>query len=347
MTMPATMRALQLRRIDGLEEVELPVPHPETDEILVRTRATTICTSDLNDIHCNPFDAKLPRVLGHEGAGAVAAVGDQVRGFAVGDHVAAHPVVPCGRCESCRRGFRHLCDHMGHLGLDRDGTFAEYFAIRADRARVLPDSVDASVGALLEPVAVCLEAVHRASIGPRDGVLVVGDGPFGIIISRLCLQQHPRCAILVGHHDFRLNQVPEFTQLNAKRLPDLPAAVLEASGGQGVDVAIAAAGTPESARLCLDSLRPRGRVVVFASISEPVPVDLFRLQFRELAILGSCNDDELVDEALGHLSDPRLRLDSLITHRVPFPEWRRALALASERKEGALKVAITFEGGPQ
>ena len=345
MTIPPTMRALQLRRIDCLEEVELPVPRPQADEILVRTSATTICTSDLNDIHASPFGGTFPRVLGHEAAGIVAAVGDDVDGFAVGNSVAAHPVIPCGRCGSCRRGLRHLCDDMGHLALDRDGTFAEYFPIRADRARVLPDGVDIAVGALLEPVAVCLEAVRRARIEPGDNVLVVGDGPFGIIIGRLCLRQHPGRAVFVGHHDFRLDQVPEATRLNAKRVPDLPAAVFEASGDQGMDVAIVTAGTPEAARLCFDSVRPRGRIVVFSSIAEPVPIDLLRLQLRELEILGSCNDQELLDEALECLSDPRLRLDSLITHRVPFGEWRRALTLASERKEEALKVAITFEEG--
>ncbi len=343
MSLPATMRALQLRELNCLKEVEIPVPSPRRNEVLVRTLATTICTSDLNDIQWNPFGGRIPRVLGHEGAGVVAAVGGDVGSLAVGDRVAAHPVIPCGSCDSCRRGLGHLCDDMGHLALDRDGTFAEYFRIPADRARVVPDDVDIAVAALLEPVAVCLEAVRRARIAAGENVLIVGDGPFGIIIARLCLRQRPARAILVGHHDFRLNQVPEAVRINARRVPDLPAAVSEAAGGRGIDVAILAAGTPKSTSLCLESLRARGRMVVFSSIPEPVTIDLLRLQFKELEILGSCNDEGYLDEALCYLADPALRLDSVITHRVPFADWRRALSLASERKEEALKVAITFD----
>ncbi len=347
MSLPATMRALQLRELNRLEEVEMPVPSPACDEVLVRTLATTICTSDLNDIQANPFGGKIPRVLGHEGAGVVAAVGDEVREFAVGDRVAAHPVIPCGRCDSCHRGLGHLCDDMGHLALDRDGTFAEYFCLPAARARGLPDGTDIAVAALLEPVAVCLEAVRRAQIAVGENVLVVGDGPFGIIIARLCLRQRPARVVLAGHHDFRLSQVPEAVRINARDVADAAAAVSEATGGEGIDAAIVAAGTPESAGLCLESLRARGRMVVFSSIPQPIRIDLFRLHVKELAILGACNDEDLLDEALGSLADPALRLDSLITHRVPFRDWRRALTLASECKGEALKVAITFEGVPR
>ncbi len=159
----STMRALQLQAIDRLVEVELPVPEPKADEVLVRTVATTICTSDLNDIAHNPFGIALPRVMGHEGAGVVAALGEGVSQFHVGDRVAAHPVIPCRTCENCRRGLGHLCSHLGHLGLDRDGTFAEFFCIRADRARRIPPAVEFAAAALLEPVAVCLEAVRARS----------------------------------------------------------------------------------------------------------------------------------------------------------------------------------------
>src|SRR5207244_10026457 len=113
--------------------------------------AATICTSDLHDLARNPFAIALPRVLGHEAAGVVAACGAQVRELAPGMRVAAHPVVPCGACAECARGFGHLCARLGHLGHDRDGAFAEYFIQRADRVRRLSDQVPATVGALLDP----------------------------------------------------------------------------------------------------------------------------------------------------------------------------------------------------
>lgn len=335
------MRALQLRGIGDLVEVELPTPRPGAGEILVRTAAATICTSDLADIARNPFGIRLPRVLGHEGAGVVAAVGEGVRGFRVGDRVAAHPVIPCGRCETCGRGLGHLCEQMGHLGVDRDGTFAEYFAHPAWRARRIPEGVGFETGALLEPVAVCLEAVRRGRVGPGEGVLVVGDGPFGIIIARLALRERPRVVVVVGRHDFRLGQVPEAVRINERSVADAGRAVLDASGG-GVDAAILAAASPEGAELALGALRPRGRLVIFSGLAFPVALDLFRVHVRELEILGACNDEGYIDEALGLLSDARLGLGSLVTHRVPFAEWRRAFALAGGGKDEALKVALVF-----
>src|SRR5215831_17528633 len=115
-----TMRALQLQAIGKLSEVRLPVPRPKPEEVLIQTVAATICTSDLKDLAYNPFGIALPRVLGHEGAGVVAAFGDQVHSLKAGERVTAHPVIPCLACDNCRRGLGHLCSNVGHLGLDRD-----------------------------------------------------------------------------------------------------------------------------------------------------------------------------------------------------------------------------------
>jgi len=339
----ATMRTLQLQAIDRLVEVQRPVPKPKPDELLVRTVATTICTSDLNDIAHNPFGMALPRVLGHEGAGVVAALGEGVSEFHVGDRVAAHPVIPCRACENCRRGLGHLCSNLGHLGLDRDGTFAEFFCIRADRARRLPAGVTFRYGSLLEPVAVCLEAVERGRISADDTVLVVGDGPFGILLARLVRLRQPREVILVGHHAFRLSQAPKAVALNGRETPDVLGAIRDANGGQGVDVVFLATGSPTAMELALASLRARGRVVVFSALSGPPTVDWFRLHTQELDILGACNDQDLIDPALACLANPVLELNSLVTHHLPFADWRRAFDLARHGKDEALKVALVFE----
>jgi threonine dehydrogenase-like Zn-dependent dehydrogenase len=256
------MRALQLQGLGKLVEVESPVPEPRRDELLVRTVATTICTSDLNDIAHNPFGIRLPRVLGHEGMGLVTAVGETAGEFRVGDRIAAHPVIPCRACEACRRGLGHLCSNLGHLGLDRNGTFAEYFCIRGDRARRVPAGMESCSAALLEPVAVCLEALNRGRLQPGDTLLVVGDGPFGILIARLALTCKRRRIILVGRHDFRLQQVPDAITINQKRTPDVLAAVREANDGSGADVAVMAAGTQAALDLSLAGVRARGRVGV-------------------------------------------------------------------------------------
>ena len=323
------MQALQMRRPGELALTTLAVPTPGPRDVLIRTLAATICTSDLHDLAHNPFGIQLPRVLGHEAAGLVVACGVEVRGIIPGLRVAVHPVVPCGECPECARGFGHLCARMGHLGHDRDGAFAEYFVQRADRVRILPAQVPATVGALLEPVAVCLQAIARAGAIPGRDVMVAGDGPFGNMIARLAVQAGARRVVVSGREPFRLGRIPGV---------DAVRSVPRAS----VDVAILAVSSAEAAAVCLAALRPRGRLVIFSALPEPTPLDLFSLHLQELEIMGACNDEERLDDALRCLNDPALALHEIVTHSLPFPQWPEAFALARDGHDRALKVALTF-----
>jgi 2-desacetyl-2-hydroxyethyl bacteriochlorophyllide A dehydrogenase len=318
-----------MRGLGDLALTTLPVPTPGSREVLIRTLAATICTSDLHDLARNPFGIQLPRVLGHEAAGVVVASGADVHEFTPGMRVAAHPVVPCGHCAECARGFGHLCARLGHLGFDRDGAFAEYLVQRADRVRHLPDHVPATVGALLEPVAVCLQAIARAGVVRDREVLVAGDGPFGNIIARLAVQAGARRVVVAGRESFRLGRIPRVETVRS-------------APKTSVDVAILAVSSTEAAASCLAALRPRGRLVMFSALPEPVALDLVSLHLRELEIVGACNDEERLDDALRCLSDPELALHQIVTHTLPFAQWPEAFALARDGHDRALKVALTF-----
>jgi 2-desacetyl-2-hydroxyethyl bacteriochlorophyllide A dehydrogenase len=324
------MQALQLQGIGQLVEVRLPVPVPADDEVLIQTKAATICTSDLHDISANPFGIRYPRVMGHEGAGIIVQCGSKVEGLLSGDRVAAHPVVSCGACGECIRGIGHLCSNMGHLGIDRDGCFAEYFVQRADRVRKIPGDISFATGALLEPVSVCLEAVYRAGDVKSKTVLIVGDGPFGNIIARLAQKQGAGRVMVCGRTPFRLSMIHgvEITETVPER---------------SVDVAILAVGNAEAANTCMKALRPRGRMVVFSAVHQPVPVDLFRVHVLELEIAGACNDEDKIDESLACLGDRSLALDNIVTHQVPFDNWKEAFELARYGHDKVLKVALVFE----
>lgn len=324
------MQTLQLQGIEQLVQVILPVPAPADDEVLIQTKAATICTSDLYDISSNPFGIQYPRVMGHEGAGVIVRCGAKVIGLAPGDRVAAHPVVPCGVCEECMRGLQHLCSRMGHSGIDRDGCFAEYFVQRADRVRKIGDDISFSVGALLEPVAVCLEAVSRAGDIKGKNLLVVGDGPFGNMIARLAQKQGAGRVMVYGRTPFRLGMIPR-------------AEILDIVPERSVDVAILAVGHAEAAASCIKALRPRGRMVVFSAAHQPVLIDLFSVHVLELEIAGACNDEDKIDESLGCLAEKSLALENIVTHQLPFADWREAFELARSGHDMALKVALLFE----
>lgn len=329
MITPLTMQALQMRDLNKLVKTEVPIPSPKADEILIRTLAATICTSDLHDLKSNPFGIALPRIIGHEATGIVVQCGSNTPHLSPGTRVAVHPVVPCGTCTECQRGFGHHCTRMGHLGYDRDGTFAEYFVQRTDRVRALPENISASLGALIEPVAVCLQAIDRAGDIKEREVLVIGDGPFGNIIARLALRSGASRVFVIGREPFRLHRIPGVE-------------IIDSAPAKSVDVAILAVSSAEATATCLSALRARGRLVIFSAILNPVPIDLFTLHLSELEIVGACNDENRIDDALQCLSDPTLGLEEIITHHIGFENWEEAFTLARDGHDRALKVAITF-----
>ncbi|HET7094587.1 MAG TPA: alcohol dehydrogenase catalytic domain-containing protein [Thermomicrobiales bacterium] len=334
------MKALRLVAPGRVELADVPTPVPAADQVLIRTGAATICSSDLADIRANPFAIPLPVVIGHEGAGTVVAVGDAVEGLAPGDRVAAHPVHPCGDCEECRRGLGHLCRNLSHFGIDLPGTFADYFVARHDRVRPLPDAVEFATAALAEPVCVCLEAIRRARIGSGQSLLILGDGPFGLLMARLAGRIPGLRVVLAGRHDFRLGFARATVVRNLREI-DNPEAMLRIASGD-YDAAIVAVARAEAVTLALRLLRPRGRLVVFAPIPGDTGIDLTRVLMNELEILGSVNDEDLFDEAMACLADPRLRLNELVTHRLPLADYDQALVLAERGHDEALKVAFTF-----
>ncbi|SFQ37888.1 L-iditol 2-dehydrogenase/threonine 3-dehydrogenase/L-gulonate 5-dehydrogenase [Parafilimonas terrae] len=323
------MQALQLQGIDQLVQVTLPVPVPKENEVLIQTKAATICTSDLHDISSNPFGIQYPRVMGHEGAGIIVQCGAGVKELKLGNRVAVHPVVPCGVCEECMRGLGHLCSNMGHFGIDRDGCFAQYFLQREDRVRKIPEDIPFAVGALLEPVAVCLEAVSRAGDMKDKTALIVGDGPFGNIIARLAKRAGAQRVLVNGRTPFRLQMIPGAEILTA--VPDRVA-----------DIAILAVGNAEAINTCMKALRPRGRMVIFSSVHQPVSLDLFSVHVRELEIAGACNDEHKIDDALACICDASLQLENIVTHEIAFNDWKEAFDLASNGHDKALKVALVF-----
>jgi threonine dehydrogenase-like Zn-dependent dehydrogenase len=310
--------------------------------MLVKTGAALICTSDLNDIRENPFGIELPVVMGHEGAGVVAEVGPAVTGFRPGGRVATHPVHPCGRCRSCSHGLGHLCLEMRHFGLNMPGTFAEYYVVRADRARVVPGDLDFTAAALAEPICVCLEALARANLKACDKLLVFGDGPFGVLMARLAASMGPGRLVIAGHHDFRLALAGEAVKVNTASLSDPVTALREASGDVGYDAVILAAGSGAAATQGLELLAPRGRLVVFSAVLGATPIDLFPVHVKELEIVGACNDLDMLDDAARLLAYDSLRLGDLVTHKFPVEQYREAFQVAASRHAAAMKVALTF-----
>ena len=336
------MYALQFSDIDRLDLVEIDPPVPAPNQVLIRTGAATICTSDIHDLRGNPFAIELPVILGHEGAGTIVALGEEVTDFAVGDRVAAHPVHPCGVCETCRAGQGHLCPHLDHFGLTMQGTFAEYFVARVDRVHRLPDDMPFTTAALAEPVCVCLEALHQTGLSDAQSLLILGDGPFGVMMARLAPRVATSNVVIAGRHASRLRFAGAARSVLTARGEDPRPALREANGGAGYEAVILAVADPGAVNLALELLRPQGRLVVFAPLPGDTPVNLFDLLLRELEIVGAVNDQDRLADAIGALADPALQLGDLITHQFPLGDYEAAFQAAEHDRDHAMKVAFTF-----
>ena len=324
------MKALVLESAGRLVMKDCPKPAPNDGEVLVKTKAATICTSDINDINYNPFGIKLPMIMGHEGAGIIESVGTGVTDFAVGDEIAAHPVMPCGQCVSCKRGLSHLCDDMAHLGINHGGVFAEYFTIRADRIRKKPANISFSAATLMEPVCVCIEAVKRANVTEGNNTLVIGDGPFGVMIANIIYTLYPQNkTIISGKYDFRLNHAGNVEKINIKN---------KKITCDDIDSAIVCTGTAEALDTAVEVCRSRGTICVFSAIHDKAPVDMFKVHVKELNICGSCNDMDYLDDAVDILS--KSKIADVITHELPFDEYEKAFDFATNKKSETLKVSM-------
>jgi threonine dehydrogenase-like Zn-dependent dehydrogenase len=232
---------------------------------------------------------------------------------------------------------------MGHFGINMQGTFAEYYLVREDRARRVPNDMDFCLASLAEPVCVGLEALAQARLLPGQSLLIIGDGPFGLLIARLASAQGLGRVVIAGWEDFRLQYAGAALAVNTRHAADPTFLLREAADGLGYDAAILAVGTQEAVRQGMNCLKPKGRFVIFSAISGETLVDLFTLHVNELELIGACNDDDRLDRAVELLSDTALRLEELITHRFSFEEYAQAFSLAASGHTQAIKVSIVFE----
>jgi 2-desacetyl-2-hydroxyethyl bacteriochlorophyllide A dehydrogenase len=328
------MKALQFGGIGDLTLIETDIPRAGPGELLLRTGAAIICTSDVNELRSGIFGATLPIIFGHEGSGTVAGIGEEVRGFEPGDRVAAHPVHSCGRCSNCLDGMAHLCAQMRHFGLNIPGTFAAYFVVGADRARKVPRHIPFPVAALAEPVSVCLQALAQARVSPKSSLLIVGDGPFGILMSMLAKSMQIGRVVMTGEHDFRLAFSAADEKINIRKG--------QRAGGP-FDSVILAVGNGPAAQEALTLLRPKGRLVIFSAVNDPTPIDLLSVHIKELEIVGACNDEDRFDEAVRRLVESPAEFGRIVTHQFAIEDFKAGFELAAKGHDRALKVAFKFE----
>lgn len=269
---------------------EYPDPRIGPQDVLVKVAACGVCHTDLHYLdHGVPTFKKPPLVLGHETSGTVAAVGEEVTGFRVGDRVLLPAVLSCGQCTFCRTGRENICQGMVMFGNDVDGAYAEYVKAPAKDTFRLPDEIPLVEGCIIaDAITTPFHAVvNRARVKPGDTVVVFGCGGVGLNAVQVAAAVGGR-VIAVDILDRKLEWAKQFgaeETINA-RAGDVGKAVRKLTGG-GADVAIEAIGNPATMEQAFSCLRTSGRLVIVGYSHENMALNAGRVMYREMEVIGS------------------------------------------------------------
>lgn len=342
------MRVAMYYRNDDVRLATLPKPQIGPDEVLVQVVASGICGSDVLEWYRMKT---APRVLGHEIAGDLAAVGAAVTGWRPGDRVAVTHHVPCNVCRYCLAGHHTACDTLHHTNFDPGG-FAEFVrvpAINVDRGMLrLPEGVSYEEATFVEPLGCVVRGQRLLGVEAGQTVLVIGSGISGLLHIRLA-----RAVARVIATDIRAYRLDAARRSGADAVidarDDVPAGVRALNGGYPADRVIVCTGARPAIQQALRSVDRGGRVLFFAvpPPGEDVPVDLTALWRNEVTLMtsyGAAGRD--LTQALDLIHTRRVAVSDLITHRLPLSDTQRGFQLVAEADQ-SIKVIVEPQDGCQ
>jgi (R,R)-butanediol dehydrogenase/meso-butanediol dehydrogenase/diacetyl reductase len=317
---------------------------PAPGEVQIAVAYVGICGTDLHILH-GAMDQRVtfPAVIGHEMSGRVAALGDGVAGWSVGDSVTVMPLAWDGTCPACVAGHQHICQHLDFVGIDSPGALQGLWNVRADLVVPVPDGVPLEHAALVEPVAVAVHDVRRSELAEGDKVVVLGGGPIGVLIGLVA--RAAGAEVVLSEPDAGRRAMVEKLGLTAldPAAADLVAHVEEWTGAAGADVVFEVSGAAPAVLTATSVAKVRGTVVVVAIHPRPVPLDLQRVFWRELRILGArVYERRDFERAVRLVADGVVPAADLITEVVDLAQVSDAFATL----EGgaAMKVLVDVAG---
>jgi L-iditol 2-dehydrogenase len=349
-SVPTTMRAAVYRGVNDVRVESVPVPKIGPGELLVRVHTCGICGTDLKKISSGSHSA--PRIFGHETSGVVAAAGEGVSEFKAGDRVVVFHHIPCRECYYCRHKTFAQCEIYKKVGCTAGfepsgGGFAEYVRVMdwiVDHGTVrIPDGVSFEQACFVEPVNTCMKGIETLQLMPGESVLVIGQGPIGIMLSTLAKRSGAR-VITSDLYPERLTISKSFgleNGIDASRA-DTVKTVREQTVGRGADAAILAVGGSGLIRTAMDAVRPGGRVLLFAqTVRGEATIDPAAVCVDEKRLLGSYSASvELQEDSVRFVMGREMNLEGLISHRFSLSESVEALKLAARPQPDSMKIVI-------
>jgi L-iditol 2-dehydrogenase len=341
------MKALLLDQYRHLAVVDVPMPEAGPGEVLIRVAACGICGSDVHGYDGSSGRRIPPVVMGHEAAGVVAAVGEGVDRFAIGDRVTFDSTVFCGECGFCLRGEVNLCEQRQVMGVScgeyrRAGAFAEYIAVPARIVYTLPDAMGFSEAAMLEAVSVALHAVRVGEMRGGETAMVIGAGMIGLLVLQAARAVGSARVISADIDATRLRLAADVGADDVIEASGeaLVREVMRQTGGRGADVVFEAVGRDETVGAAIDCVRKGGTVVLVGNIAPTVTLPLQKVVTRQIRLQGSCASAGEYPEAIRLIAEGTIKVTPLITAIAPLGEGPRWFERLYGREPNVMKVVL-------
>jgi len=322
---------------------ERRLPSLQSNQVLVKVKAASICGSDLHIFKGKHPSAPLPAAVGHELCGEIIRVGREVARVQEGDRVAIEPVIVCGKCHFCQRGEYHLCLNISFQYRQGQGGFTPYFVAEERWVHKLPANISDAQGALLEPLSVAVHAVRRSGLQFGQTSAVFGAGAIGLLLLRVIRQAGGGDCFVVDLQPHRLEtaQMLGGIPLNNREV-DVLKYIYAATASLGVDRSFEAVGIAPTLVQSLQVLKKGATAILVGIFEEPavnIPANLF-VQ-REITLTGSQGYCWDFPRAIELVESGKVQLQPLITHSLPLESLQQAFDLLSDPENAAIKVLIT------
>ena len=327
---------------------DVPVPEPGPQEVRIKVEFAGICASDLHLVNFGiGIKSKPPVVMGHEFSGVIDSLGSEVEGWQVSDRVVSEANYKvCGTCRYCTSGFYNLCSNREVIGYWRNGAFARYIVVPANRLHPLPPEISFQQGALIEPIACVVAGVcELISIREGDRVLVTGPGMIGLTALQIARAAGAKTICAGTEQDE--NRLQTARKLGADYLvkvggEDIGQRIDELTSGQGVDIAIECSGNDRAVRSCIAALRKQGQYLQLGLLGHEMQLDFDTIAYKQLRVTGSVSSRDISwRRAIQFIQQGELKPEAMISNIQPLESWETAFRMHQEKKE--LKILFKPE----
>lgn len=322
---------------------DAPKPQLMAGQVLIKIIRIGVCGSDIHVYHGKHPYTSYPVVQGHEVSGRIIEISPDVTSYQVGDAVTIQPQVVCGECYACRHGRYNICDSLKVMGFQTTGTASEFFAVDAAKLVRLPEGMSFDEGAMIEPLAVAVHALHRGGEIAGKKILVLGAGPIGNLVAQAAKGMGAKTVMITDLSAFRLSKAAECSidyPINTGETP-IGKAIAEHFGPDKADLILECVGVNATMAQAIDNARKGTDIIVVGVFGEKAVVDLGLVQDRELRLIGTLmyrEEDYL--EAIKLVNEGRIKLKPLISNHFAFKDYLKAYQYIEEAGDQALKVMI-------